>query len=88
MDEIKLGIGYKYDGGTIPFSRDKDILNQVEPVYKTFEGFSNSISDIKEYEALPKGLKEAIEIMELRTKGNVVLAKNGPDRNQYIEKKV
>jgi adenylosuccinate synthase len=56
----------------------------INPEYTEFEGWSEDISGIREYEALPGTLRHYIEFIENQTGVSVTLVSVGPDRNATI----
>jgi len=85
--EIKLANSYEINGTLSDrFSRDSDILKKCIPLYRSFNGFNEKLSDIKSYARLPPGLRESIAYTERFTGGRVQIVSTGPDRNEYILK--
>lgn len=83
LDSFKLCTEYQLEDY---FPRDANILKGVNPAYKEFEGFSEDISNLKNYEELPKGIKDAINYLEKELGANVRFISVGPDQNQTIIK--
>jgi len=83
--EFKICYGYKNkDGKTISnFSSDCDFLRNVEPEYKTYEGYGD-ISKIRKFSELPNSLKDAIKDLEEFTGGHVVIVSVGAERDATI----
>ncbi len=85
FDEIKMCVGYKLDGrllNEIPASLK--ILARVEPVYETFEGWREPISDIRSYDELPSKAKKYLERMSEVTGIGLGIVSVGPNRDQTI----
>jgi len=83
LDEIKVCIGYKYNGENIsyvPIDREK-----CEPIYKTFKG-SWDTEGITEYKDLPENAKKYIEFIEEYTGVNVKYIGVGADEARTIIK--
>ena len=83
-------ICYGYGKGQYPtteisdkFNREESYLRNVTPVYKTYEGY-RGIGDVREFDKLPKSLKESIEDFERFTGGCVKVVSVGAERNQTI----
>ena len=53
-------------------------------IYKTFKGWTEDITNIKEYDKLPKNCKEYIEFIEKQLNVKVSLVSVGPERTQNI----
>ena len=66
----------------MPFRLDQ--LN-VEPVYKSFEGWHTNISSIKSFHALPEKMKTYISFIDQFLGVTVQFISNGPEREQLIE---
>ncbi len=66
----------------MPFRLDQ--LN-VEPVYKSFEGWHTNISSIKSFDALPEKMKTYISFIDQFLGVTVQFISNGPEREQLIE---
>ncbi len=79
--EFKLLIEYD---NMKSFKRDLSLLKNVNPKFKTFAGFNEDISEIKEYDKLPESLKESIEFIEEFADCKVRIISVGPNRTQTI----
>ena len=85
LDELKLNVAYKINGSDVTdFPRQQRILYDGKAVYKKFEGWSDDISAITQYDELPKQAKEYIEFIEDFIKVPITFISVGPDRNQNI----
>ncbi len=62
LKSIKICTGYKLKGSTMktvpPNLRD---LDEVEPVYESFAGWSEDISDRRDFDELPKAAKDYVD---------------------------
>ncbi|MFN8254826.1 MAG: adenylosuccinate synthase [Bacteroidales bacterium] len=80
---IKVAIGYQHHGefiSQVPFEFNEN----YQPVYKDFEGWSQEISDIRNYNDLPLQLKKYIEFIEKETGVPVSIVSVGADRDETI----
>ena len=85
LEELKLNIAYKVNGSNITdFPRQQRVLYDGKPVYKTFEGWSEDISNITQYDKLPKQAKEYLEFIEEFIEVPIAFISVGPERNQNI----
>ena len=85
LDELKLNVAYKVNGSNITdFPIQHRILYDGEAVYKKFEGWSDDISTITQYDELPKQAKEYIAFIEDFIKVPITFISVGPERNQNI----
>ncbi len=85
FEEIKVAVAYEIDGkiydsypGNLRPSQD------LRVIYKTFKGWTEDITNIKEYDKLPKNCKEYIEFIEKQLNVKVSLVSVGPERTQNI----
>ncbi|MFH0734561.1 MAG: adenylosuccinate synthase [bacterium] len=85
LDEIKVCIGYEYNGNElIFFPNDIEHLNEVKPIYKTFPGWKSDITDAKSFDDLPIKAQEYLNfISEFCGFRNSIISV-GPDRSQTI----
>jgi adenylosuccinate synthase len=86
FDNIKVCVGYKYKGKIIthfPYNIEPDNL---EPIYIGFDGWSEDITNIKDFNNLPEQLKEYIEYIEKELEIPIKIVSVGPDRLQTIER--
>jgi len=87
LDKIKICVGYKYKNEILKeFVPVSNILEKCEPVYEELEGWTEDISEIKEYKDLPANVKKYIDYIEKATKVPVEIVSVGPERNQSIFK--
>ena len=84
FDNIKVCIGYKYKGEVIthfPYNIEPENL---EPIYVGFDGWSEDITKINDFDNLPEELKEYIEFIEKELETPINIVSVGPDRTQTI----
>ena len=84
FDKIMVCTGYKYKGEIIthfPYNIEPENL---EPIYIGFDGWSEDITNIKEFDSLPEELKEYIEFIEKELEIPIKIVSVGPDRKQTI----
>ncbi len=87
LDEIKICTAYKINGNiTERFPTDPDTLSKVEPVYETFKGWREKISNVNSYCDLPDEAKQFIEAIESLTNTKISIISVGADRKQTIFK--
>ncbi len=87
FDEIKLCVAYKdirngkiYENYPTMLSLHK----YLEPVYEVYPGWKTDISQIKEYEKLPKNAKNYLKRIEDLIGVPISIISVGPDREQTI----
>jgi len=85
LDEIKLGVGYKNGDEVITdYPYQQDVFYNAEPVYETFEGWSEDITSVKNFDALPENAKKYINAIEKFIEIPITFVSVGPERNQNI----
>lgn len=90
FDEIKVCTAYRLPDGTItrdfPFTigENAEGTGLVEPIYKTFPGWKQKLSDIRNYEELPQAFKDYVDFIESEVQVPVGLVSVGPDRTETI----
>lgn len=87
--EIKVAVGYKYNGKTLKsFPECLNVLGKVEVEYKTFPGWEQDITSIKEYEYLPENAKTYLKFIEEYLNVPIQWVGTGPARESMLEKAV
>ncbi len=84
LDELKVCNGYKVNGeekNYVPFQMNK--VN-IEPVYKSFEGWKTDITAMKDFSELPQQMKSYIDYLNKFLKVPVKYISNGPGKEQII----
>ena len=85
LDEIKLGVGYQNGDEVITdYPYQQDVFYNAEPVYETFEGWSEDITSVKSFDALPENAKKYINAIEKFIEIPITFISVGPERNQNI----
>ncbi len=83
FEEIKICVAYRVDGKItreVPY----DVKARIEPEYKTFKGWKQDISSIRNYKDLPVELKEYLEFIVQETGVPFGMISVGPDRSETI----
>ncbi len=84
LDELKVCNSYIVNGeekNYVPFQMNK--VN-IEPVYKSFEGWKTDITAMTAYSELPHQMKNYIEYLNNFLKVPVKYISNGPGRDQIV----
>ncbi|MBN2639835.1 MAG: adenylosuccinate synthase [Bacteroidales bacterium] len=84
FDEVKVATHYIVDGketNKIPFSCNQVV---VEPVYQTFPGWQENLTEVKTFDDLPENFKNYIRFIESEVGVPIKLVSVGPDREQTI----
>ena len=85
LEELKLCVGYKDNDKVItdyPF--DQNVLNTAEPVYETFDGWTDDISTVKSFEDLPNNAQNYIKAIEAFIEVPITFISVGPERTENI----
>lgn len=85
MKQIKICTAYKYKGKQMKnFPTDPKILESVEPMYETFEGWWEDVNKIKSVDALPSNAKKFVKKIESLLGVPSSIISVGPDREHTI----
>ncbi len=85
LGPVKICVGYEKDGRVITdFPARLQDLDGCTPVYEEMEGWSDNISDLRDFDALPEAAKAYIRRIEELTGVPVALIGVGANRVQTI----
>lgn len=85
FDKIKIAIAYKYKDEIYDyFPPHQTIFNKAEPIYEEVEGWRSKISDITEFDKLPKQAQNYVKRLEDLVKVPITMLSVGPSRDQTI----
>lgn len=85
FDEIKMCVGYKYEGKTLnEMPASLKIFGAVEPIYETFAGWKTDITGVRKFADLPENAKKYVKRMAEVTDIKLGLISVGPGREQTI----
>lgn len=83
--EIKLCTGYKIGEKTLKtFPIDIESFERIEPVYKTFPGWNQSLHGITKFEELPENTIKYLREIEVYTGAKVKIISLSPERDDTI----
>lgn len=83
--KLKLCVAYKLNGKTVNYvPHDSAFLSQVKPEYIEFEGWSQDITNIRDFSKLPSNAKKYINAIETITGIPVKFISVGPKRGEVI----
>lgn len=86
FDEIKVCVGYQLNGKLVKsFRTDEHTLNNIVPLYETYDGWKTPTSGITTYNALPQNAKRYIDVLGSLTQTEVTMVSVGARRDQTIE---
>jgi adenylosuccinate synthase len=85
MDELKVCTSYRLDGETldVPPTNPED-WDRLEPVYRSFPGWSESTRGVTDFDALPANAQSYLREVESLIGAPIHMVSTGPDRNENI----
>lgn len=87
IEQIKVCTGYKINGNlTKNFPADLPSFEQIECIYDTLEGWEEFDCNIKNYDDLPKNLKNYLDYITKQTGVPINIVSLGADRERTIVK--
>ena len=85
LEEIKVCVGYGYEGKPVKeYPADLKFLSKVTPVYKTYKGWKEKISAIRDYDRLPALCKEYLSDISKEIGVPIGIVSVGPSREETI----
>jgi adenylosuccinate synthase len=85
FDNIKVCTHYKLEDGTITDQLPYDLCDDtVEPIYKDFSGWQQSLDGIRGFEEIPPALLEYVKFLEEELNLPITFISTGPDREALI----
>lgn len=86
FDTIQVCTAYRLRGEIIDhFPSQIDDLRAVEPIYETFSGWSENISEVRVFDELPPNARDYVRSLEKIIARRVSTVSVGPDREQTID---
>lgn len=87
-DKIPVCVGYELDGKQIDYvPASLEVYGRCKTVWKVFDGWTEDISQIRNYEDLPENCRKYVEFVEEYTKTSVSLVSVSPEREGNIIRK-
>ena len=85
LEKIQIAVAYEYEGQSYDyFPSNQTIFNKAKPVYEEMEGWHESISDITEFNELPRAAQNYVKRLEELTGVPITMLSVGPSRKQTI----
>ena len=85
LEKINLCIGYKYENELLTdYPYKESVHYKAEPVYKTFDGWTEDITSTKNFEDLPKNAQTYIKTIEEFIEVPITFISVGPERTENI----
>ena len=86
LEEIKVCVGYEINGKKLnSFPTSVNQMMQVKPVYEVLPGWQTDISEVKDYNELPKEAKDYLSFIAQQSGFEIGIISVGPRRSQTIE---
>ena len=85
MEELKVCTAYRLDGEELstPPTNPED-WERLEPVYRSFPGWSESTKGVTDFDALPANAQSYLRKVEGLIGAPIHMVSTGPDRNENI----
>ncbi|MDO5760652.1 MAG: adenylosuccinate synthase [Bacteroidota bacterium] len=84
FSQVKLCEKYSINGKEIDYIPYNMSADKITPIYSSYKGWMQSVSKIRDYEALPLEIKDYISAIEQKTGIKVKLISVSPDREDTI----
>ena len=85
LEEIQLGVGYKYNDEILTdYPYDQKVAYEAEPIYETFQGWNEDITNIDKFEDLPSNAQKYLKAIENFIGVPITFISVGPERKQNI----
>ena len=85
LDTLKVCTAYRYDGKeTTRFPSEVQTLEKVEPVYASFEGWSEDITGVRYMDDLPVAAQRYLRFLSDSLGVRISMISTGPKRDQII----
>lgn len=85
LEKIKVCVGYKFDDKVINyFPASLEDLAKCEPIYEEFDGWDDSVADVRSYEDLPDNVKKYLNRIAEFTDTKISIVGVGPKRDQTM----
>jgi len=85
INPIKICIGYDLNGETMGYPPESTVdLARCKPIYEDMDGWTEDITEIKEYDDLPANARAYVERLEDLLGVDVSAVSVGPGREQTI----
>ena len=85
LEKIKVCVGYKFNDTVIDyFPASLEDLAKCEPIYEEFDGWDDSVADVRSYEELPKNVKIYLDRISEFTDTKISIVGVGPKRDQTM----
>lgn len=88
FDKIPVCVGYDIEGKTIDYvPASLEVYGKAKPIYKYFDGWTEDISNIRNFDELPENCQKYVKFIEEYTGTSVSLVSVSPERSGNIIRK-
>ena len=85
LEKIKVCVGYKFNDTVIDyFPASLEDLAKCEPIYEEFDGWDDSVADVRSYDELPENVKIYLNRISEFTDTKISIVGVGPKRDQTM----
>jgi adenylosuccinate synthase len=85
LEKIKVCVGYKFNDTVIDyFPASLEDLAKCEPIYEEFDGWDDSVADVRSYDDLPENVKKYLNRISEFTETKISIVGVGPKRDQTM----
>ena len=85
LEKIKVCVGYKFNDTVIDyFPASLEDLAKCEPIYEEFDGWDDSVADVRSYDELPDNVKKYLARISEFTDTKISIVGVGPKRDQTM----
>ncbi|CUU51161.1 adenylosuccinate synthase [Clostridium beijerinckii] len=85
LEKIKVCVGYKFNNTVIDyFPASLEDLAECEPIYEEFDGWDDSVADVRSYDELPENVKKYLARISEFTGTRISIVGVGPKRDQTM----
>ncbi|ALB43824.1 adenylosuccinate synthase [Clostridium beijerinckii] len=85
LEKIKVCVGYKFNDTVIDyFPASLEDLAECEPIYEEFDGWDDSVADVRSYDELPENVKKYLARISEFTGTRISIVGVGPKRDQTM----
>ena len=85
LEKIKVCVGYKFNDIVIDyFPASLEDLAECEPIYEEFDGWDDSVADVRSYDDLPNNVKKYLARISEFTDTKISIVGVGPKRDQTM----
>jgi adenylosuccinate synthase len=86
LDQLKICTGYRLNSTEIDYlPSSATVLNDIEPVYETFEGWQEPTTNCRTFDDLPVAAQRYLRRIEELVGAQIAMISVGPEREQVIE---